>query len=93
MRASSAPQQRHTSGPGEAIGSRNGGAERLTPGQSPAARPLDGPLLRPEQVAALLSVKTSWVYDAVRTGKLPCLRVGRHIRFTRGMLEEWLGGR
>jgi excisionase family DNA binding protein len=53
-------------------------------------RPLDGPLLRPEQVAALLSVKTSWVYDAVRTGKLPCLRVGRHIRFTRGMLEQWL---
>jgi len=56
----------------------------------PSIRPLDGPLLRPEQVAALLSVKTSWVYDAVRTGKLPCIRVGRHIRFTRAMLEEWL---
>lgn len=56
----------------------------------PPLRPLDGPLLRPEQVAALLSVKTSWVYDAVRTGKLPCIRVGRHIRFTRAMLEEWL---
>jgi excisionase family DNA binding protein len=56
----------------------------------PPLRPLDGPLLRPEQVAALLSVKTSWVYDAVRTEKLPCVRVGRHIRFTRAMLEEWL---
>jgi excisionase family DNA binding protein len=53
-------------------------------------RRLDGPLLRPEQAAELLSVKTSWVYDAVRTGRLPCLRVGRHIRFTRAMLEEWL---
>ena len=42
----------------------------------PPLRPLDGPLLRPEQAAALLSVKTSWVYDAVRTGKLPCIRVG-----------------
>ena len=49
-----------------------------------------GPLLRPVQAAALLAVKTSWVYDAVRTGNLPCIRVGRHIRFTRGMLEEWL---
>jgi excisionase family DNA binding protein len=48
--------------------------------------------LRPEQVAALLAVKTSWVYDVVRTGKLPCIRVGRHIRFTRAMLEEWLSG-
>ena len=55
-----------------------------------ASRQLDGPLLRPEQAAELLSVKVSWVYDAVRTGRLPCLRVGRHIRFTRQMLEEWL---
>jgi excisionase family DNA binding protein len=56
----------------------------------PPLRPLDGPLLRPEEAAALLSVKTSWVYDAVRTGKLPCIRIGRHIRFTRTMLEVWL---
>jgi excisionase family DNA binding protein len=61
-----------------------------TPGTS---RRLDSPLLRPEQAAALLSVKTSWVYDAVRTGRLPCIRVGRHIRFTHAMLEEWLQSR
>jgi excisionase family DNA binding protein len=56
------------------------------------AQPLleDGPLLRPDQAAWLLSVKTSWVYEAVRAGRLPCLRVGRHIRFTRAMLEGWL---
>jgi len=41
----------------------------------------------------LLSVKTSWVYDAVRRGELPCIRVGRHIRFTQAMLEEWLEDR
>jgi excisionase family DNA binding protein len=57
---------------------------------TPIKSTLDGPLLRPEQAAALLAVKTSWIYDAVRTGKLPCLRVGRHIRFTRPMLETWL---
>jgi excisionase family DNA binding protein len=62
------------------------------PSGHPSQR-LDAPLLRPEEAATLLSVKTSWVYDAVRTGRLPCLRVGRHIRFTRGMLEEWLSGR
>lgn len=55
-----------------------------------ASRRLDGPLLRPEQAAALLNVKTSWVYDAVRTGRLPCMRVGRHVRFSRQMLEDWL---
>jgi excisionase family DNA binding protein len=50
----------------------------------------EGPLLRPEEAARLLSVKTSWIYEAVRTGRVPCLRVGRHIRFTRRMLEDWL---
>ncbi|HUN78348.1 MAG TPA: helix-turn-helix domain-containing protein [Solirubrobacteraceae bacterium] len=56
-------------------------------------RPLEGPLLRPTEVADLLAVKTSWVYEAVRTGVLPCLRIGKHIRFTRPMLEDWLATR
>ena len=50
----------------------------------------EGSLLRPDEAARLLSVKTSWIYEAVRTGRVPCLRVGRHIRFTRRMLEDWL---
>jgi excisionase family DNA binding protein len=48
------------------------------------------PLLRPSEAADLLSVRPSWIYEAVRTNRLPCLRVGRHIRFTREMLEAWL---
>jgi excisionase family DNA binding protein len=56
-------------------------------------RLLDDPLLRPVQAAELLAVKPSWVYEAVRTGRLPCVRVGRHIRFTRKMLEDWLTDR
>lgn len=51
---------------------------------------LKDPLLRPDQAAALLAVKPSWIYEAVRTGRLPCLRIGRHIRFTQVMLEDWL---
>jgi excisionase family DNA binding protein len=51
---------------------------------------LDAPLLTPDQAALLLAVKPSWVYDAVRARRLPCLRIGRHIRFTRSMLEAWL---
>jgi excisionase family DNA binding protein len=51
---------------------------------------LTDPLLRPEQAARLLSVQPSWIYEAVRARRLPCVRVGHHIRFTRRMLEEWL---
>jgi hypothetical protein len=29
----------------------------------------------------------------VPAGTLPCLHIGRHIRFTRTMLEEWPLGR
>ena len=48
-----------------------------SPPGSPAAAQLDGPLLRPEEAAQLLAVKRSWIYEAVRAGRLPCLRVGR----------------
>jgi excisionase family DNA binding protein len=57
---------------------------------SPQATLSEGPLLRPDEAAHLLSVKTSWIYEAVRAGRVPCVRAGRHIRFTRAMLEEWL---
>jgi len=50
---------------------------------------LDEPLLDVEQAAALLNVRPSWVRDATRAGRLPCIRVGRHLRFTRPMLERW----
>jgi excisionase family DNA binding protein len=55
-----------------------------------AAVSLDEPLLNCEAAAALLNVRVSWVRDAARLGHLPCLRVGRHLRFTRVMLEDWL---
>ncbi|HEY3760072.1 MAG TPA: helix-turn-helix domain-containing protein [Solirubrobacteraceae bacterium] len=61
--------------------------------QPPPANPgiqLAQPLLRPEEAAELLAVKPSWIYEAVRTRQLPCLRIGRHIRFTHTQLENWL---
>jgi len=51
---------------------------------------LDEPLLDCVAAAALLNVRVSWVRDAARLGHLPCVRVGRHLRFTRVMLEDWL---
>lgn len=51
---------------------------------------LSEPLLDCAEAAGLLNVRVSWVRDAARLGHLPCLRVGRHLRFTRGMLEDWL---
>jgi excisionase family DNA binding protein len=51
---------------------------------------LDEPLLTPADAATLLSVRTSWVYEAVRARRLPCVRVGKHVRFLRSDLEGWV---
>ena len=51
---------------------------------------LTDPLLRPHEVARLLGVRRSSVYEYVRTGRLPHVRVGRHVRFLREDLEDWI---
>jgi excisionase family DNA binding protein len=62
----------------------------MTDLQHQARHHLDQRLLTPAEAAQLLAVKTSWIYEAVRTHRLPCLRLGKHIRFTHHMLETWL---
>jgi excisionase family DNA binding protein len=51
---------------------------------------LDEPLMTAADAAALLSVRTSWIYDAARTGELPCVRIGKHVRFLRSDLERFV---
>jgi excisionase family DNA binding protein len=58
-------------------------------GSDPRAMRLDTPLLKPSKPPSRRAVRTSWIYEAVRTNRLPCVRIGRHIRFTREMLEQW----
>lgn len=55
----------------------------------PAAS-LAEPLLDATAAAKLLSVKPSWVYEAVRSRRIPHLKIGRHIRFLRSDLERWV---
>jgi excisionase family DNA binding protein len=61
-----------------------------TPAHEPADSPLSEPLLDAKQAAALLNVRPSWVYEAVRAGEVPHIKVGRHLRFLRSDLERWV---
>ena len=67
-------------------------ADAATQAVSAAAerRPLGEPLLDAVGAAELLAVRPSWIYEAVRTGRLPHLKLGRHIRFLRSDLEDWV---
>jgi hypothetical protein len=39
--------------------------------------PLGEPLLTCREAAGLLAIKPAWIYDAARSGRLPCVCVGR----------------
>lgn len=59
---------------------------------SPAPVHLNEPLLTADDVAALLAVPRSTVYEYARRlhDPLPSLAVGRHRRFYRSDIERWL---
>lgn len=60
----------------------------VTRGETPPQRPdppadgwADLHLLTADDVCALLQVKKSWLYDAVETGAIIPIRLGRQLRF------------
>ena len=50
----------------------------------------NGRLLTPEEVAERLRVTKKWVYAQARTGALPCVHVGRYVRFDVADIEAWI---
>jgi excisionase family DNA binding protein len=50
-------------------------------------------ILTPEELAARLKVKPSWVYEKTRErcqNPIPALRIGRYIRFDWAAVVKWL---
>jgi excisionase family DNA binding protein len=50
-------------------------------------------ILTPEEVASRLKVPESWVYEKTRArcrNPMPCLRLGRYIRFNWTAVVSWL---
>ena len=45
--------------------------------------------LTAEQLAVRLSMPLYSIYQLVRAGKLPCLRIGRRVRFPVAAIEAW----
>ena len=47
-------------------------------------------LLTADQVAAVLGVPRSWVYEQSRAGRIPTVRLGRYRRYRREAIEAWV---
>jgi excisionase family DNA binding protein len=54
---------------------------------------LDTDLLKPNDIARRFGVSRSWVYDAAKAGRIPCVRLGGSdgpLRFLPDDVEAWL---
>ena len=49
-------------------------------------------LLTADQVARLLGVPRSWVYEQSRAGRIPTVTLGRYRRYRREAIEAWIQG-
>jgi excisionase family DNA binding protein len=47
-------------------------------------------LLTAQDVADLLGVATSWVYEQSRRGRIPTVTLGRYRRYRREAIEAWV---
>lgn len=52
----------------------------------------DTDVLTVEEVAELLKIPRSSVYKLAQEGRIPALKVGRHWRFYRPVLLQWIAG-
>lgn len=43
-----------------------------------------------EEVSAYLRVPVSSLYKLAQQGKIPASKVGRHWRFRRGLIDQWM---
>ena len=48
---------------------------------------ITGRLMRADEVAELLGVPKSWIYEASRRGEIPTVSLGRYRRFRREAIE------
>ena len=49
-------------------------------------------LLTASEVADLLGVPVSWVYEQSRRGRIPTVTLGRYRRYRRDAIERWIVG-
>ncbi len=47
-------------------------------------------LLTVQQVAEILSVQTSWVYEQARKNKIPHVRLGKYLRFKMDEIHQYV---
>ncbi len=71
----------------------NGDGPTETGNQLDGASARDGEILTVMEVAKFLRVPKSTVYKLARVGELPASKIGKHWRFLRRDIHEWMHSR
>lgn len=53
--------------------------------------PIERPTLTVDETALILQISRSTLYDALRAGEVPCIRVGRRVLVPTARLRDLLG--
>lgn len=62
----------------------------MQPRSTPLSEALPDRLLTASDVAALLNVPVRWVRERTRAGDIPCVRLGRYVRYRRDSVVQWV---
>ena len=71
-------------------GTVEGGALEYEEGADESAKHSEPLLLRASEVAHLLALGRSKVYELMNTGELPTVRIGAAVRVSAKALQEWV---
>jgi excisionase family DNA binding protein len=71
---------------------RQRGRELLSEPSASVAAAVSPNLVTAKAVAQAMSLPTSTVYEGAKSGRIPCVRVGRHVRFDVAQVRAALGG-
>lgn len=66
--------------------------ERRNAGEAASDRPVQRLTLTVEEAAETLGISRAFAYEAVASGDIPCIRIGRRILIPKAALEKMLDG-
>jgi excisionase family DNA binding protein len=66
--------------------------ERRNAGEAASDRPVQRLTLTVEEAAETLGISRAFAYEAVASGDIPCIRIGRRILVPKAALEKMLDG-
>ena len=49
-------------------------------------------LMTPDEIAAVLRIARKTVIAMARERRIPCVRIGRFVRFDQGEIQRWIDG-